>query len=482
MQKFCNFIVKLKAHISKWCGVLRIMEKCWLLVNSSCRSGLLMIPCCSSPMSRLYHAAVSQLKTKVISPCRIHEQCAYSGVMASTRLQHNGPIIAESTFCLGLQSCDLIQRNQQSGAWMKNSSIACRRTPSVMYGSSKYHNRVKANGSFLVHNGCTHLLSRQALDTEYVCRVMNLRKYSTDQILKCDTLEQKLQFLMKAWEMEKAVKLLRISVQNGDLPSSSVVLNLLQQLANLGEVECLLSLQTLLLEENLCTEQRLFDCLQNAYYNSGRIEEGVSLLKILYHKTRKYADVDIFFTLVAVMILKEFPHRKVYLEDFVQDCKEMGDTLPAAGLWKSYMLAEKFDEAEAYMFKESEAILPHIPQMVSEIVSMKNKVKVNRGAVLHKLTQLPPIKSKLKAAVYLAYISELCSEADWKKALETFQSVEFRSLSISVHKLQELYGIISEQNNEHPENVTKETTKAMQERRDFLSAVEHELFAKKTDT
>ncbi|KAK3591363.1 hypothetical protein CHS0354_040325 [Potamilus streckersoni] len=473
------------------------MEKCKLFVNC-CRSGLLKIPICSPTIPQFYHAAGSILKMKVNSLYRIHEhafhQCAYSRIMANTRLQNNGNIIAESTCCMDSQSCHLIKCNQQSVAWMKNSSIACDRIPSVMYGSRKYHNGVKAYESFLGHSeklrmhGCSqfgqsHLQSRQALDAEYVCRVMNPRKYSTDQVLQnCETLEQKLLFLMKAWEMEKAVKLLRISVQNGDFPSSSVVLNLLQQLANLGEVECLLSLHTLLLEEKLCTEQRLFDCLQNAYYNSGRIEEGVGLLKILYHKTRKYADVDIFFTLVAVMILKEFPHRRVYLEEFVQDCKEMGDTLPAAGLWKSYILAEKFNEAEAYMFKESEAIMPHIPQMVSEIVSRKNKVVANRRAVLHQLTQLPPIKSKLKAAVYLAYISELCFEEDWKKALETFQSAEFHSLSISIHKLQELYGIISEQNTEYPEHATIETAEARQERKDFLLAVEHELFTKKADT
>lgn len=68
------------------------------------------------------------------------------------------------------------------------------------------------------------------------------RYYSTGR----DTVEKKLLQLMDMWEVEKAVALLRESVEEGVLPHPNVVLNLQQQLANLGEVECLLNVHDFL--------------------------------------------------------------------------------------------------------------------------------------------------------------------------------------------------------------------------------------------
>lgn len=65
-----------------------------------------------------------------------------------------------------------------------------------------------------------------------------LRGYSSGR----DTVEKKLLQLMDMWEVEDAVALLRASVQRGVVPHPNVVLNLQQQLANLGEVECLMEL------------------------------------------------------------------------------------------------------------------------------------------------------------------------------------------------------------------------------------------------
>jgi hypothetical protein len=61
-----------------------------------------------------------------------------------------------------------------------------------------------------------------------------------------NTVEKQLLRLMDMWEVEAAVKLLRRSVEKGKVPNPNVVLNLQQQLANLGEVECLLDLHNFL--------------------------------------------------------------------------------------------------------------------------------------------------------------------------------------------------------------------------------------------
>lgn len=69
------------------------------------------------------------------------------------------------------------------------------------------------------------------------------RSYNTGNL---DTVEKQLLSLMDRWEMEDAVFLLRQSVMKGVVPHSTVVLNLQQQLGNLGEVECLLELHEFL--------------------------------------------------------------------------------------------------------------------------------------------------------------------------------------------------------------------------------------------
>lgn len=225
---------------------------------------------------------------------------------------------------------------------------------------------------------------------------------------------------MDKWEVEDAVKLLQSSVPNGQIPHQNIVLNLLQQLANLGETECLLDLQSFLLNEKLCSNDSFFKCLQEAYYNSGRVEEGMHVLRILYHKTRIYKDVDVFFTLLAVMILKHFPEKINLIENFAKDCQEMGDDIPTAAIWKSCVITGEFEKAEDLMLTY-ECIHPHFGMMVSDILTRKNKVDMDRQLVLGRLLNFPSVhlKSRLKAALYLAYSSELCEYRVYEFLLET---------------------------------------------------------------
>lgn len=234
------------------------------------------------------------------------------------------------------------------------------------------------------------------------------------------TIEVALIAFMDKWEMEKAVKFFKKSVENGKLPNPTVVLNLLQQLGNLGDFECLFSLREVLMDNKLCSKDNFFACLNEAYHNSGRIEEAVLLLRMLYHDIRNYEDVDIFFTLVGIMLLNHFPNRFDLLESFAIDCrlKEPPDYLPTAGLWKCLVLVGSFDEANKIL-NENSAIRQHVPKMINEIASRKNKVKVNRTEALSWLSQLPPdvMKEKLLCHVMVELVKEL-GRPDLKKKSE----------------------------------------------------------------
>ena len=224
-----------------------------------------------------------------------------------------------------------------------------------------------------------------------------------------DSVEKRLMKLMDMWEVEKAVKLVNDSVQAGVTPHQNIVLNLLQQLAHLGEYEALLELHAFLLDHKLCTDTAFFRCLHEAYHNSGRVDEGVLVLRLIYHRTRKYEDIDVFFTLLTVMILRHFPDRLSLIQQFVQDLKDAEKPVlkPEAGLWKCFMLTERFDEAEE-LLRNNEQIRRFIPQMVTDICSRKNQVDCDYNVVLLRLLELSGLKQKLRVLVLETYAHSLC--------------------------------------------------------------------------
>ena len=223
------------------------------------------------------------------------------------------------------------------------------------------------------------------------------------------TIESKLIAFMDRWDIEKAVTLLRESIDNGIFPNQSVVINLLQLLGNLGDFECLLSLREILKDNKLCSNERFFGCLQEAYYNSGRIEEAVLLLRILYHDVRNYDTVDIFFTLIGMMILVHFPHKLDLIESFAKDCreKEPPDYLPTAELWKCFILSKNFEKAED-LVSDHEKIQEHLHRMTGHILSRKNKVQVDRICILKYLSQnSADYRIKTRSEIYRSLILEL---------------------------------------------------------------------------
>ncbi|KAK6185426.1 hypothetical protein SNE40_007666 [Patella caerulea] len=239
---------------------------------------------------------------------------------------------------------------------------------------------------------------------------------------------------MDMWEVEKAVALLKTSVKNSVVPHENIILNLLQQLANLGEVEGLLSLHEFLIDEKLCSETKFFHCLQEAYYNSGRVDEGMSVLRLLYHRTRRYQSVDTLFTLLTVMVINHFPHKINVIEEFVEDCREMDPAVlePGAALWKSYLLTEHFDKANE-LLESQENIQQFIPLMINDIASKKNNVDFNKVVVFKNiLSSNLPIKTKLRTLILQSYIQSLCENGEVNEVFD--EMMKAKAASITLHK------------------------------------------------
>lgn len=246
------------------------------------------------------------------------------------------------------------------------------------------------------------------------CRPRHLSTDNTDSTDVHDELlapnlkiEKQLMKFMDMWEMHKAIKLLRLSVKNNIIPHQTVILNLLQQLANLGEVDFLVEMHQFLLDEKLCSNNAFYTCLQQAYFNSGRIDEGVDFLRKIYHLTRKYQDIDTYFVLLTVMILRYFPDKEHWIESFVTDLAQRvpSDHEVRAALWKCYMLTGNFTKADDLVREFGEDMKPFLPIMVNDICLHRNKVdNVEREKVMAYLLDFPGLGRKQQALLYQTYI------------------------------------------------------------------------------
>ncbi|XP_076449326.1 uncharacterized protein LOC143285789 isoform X2 [Babylonia areolata] len=248
------------------------------------------------------------------------------------------------------------------------------------------------------------------------CACFPVRHYSRGK----ETVEKRLLQLMDMWEVEEAVALLRESVGDNVIPHANVVLNLQQQLANLGE------------EHNLSSDTRFFHFLQEAYYNSGRISEGVSVLRLLYHRTREFADVEVYFTLLTVMVMRHFPDRLDLILSFVTDLKdaEIPVLEPEASLWKCYMMTGQWSQADELLLGNEE-LQPLIPRQVARICQSVDQVQMDHVAVLTQLLNLPFIRQKLRVFVAETLIAQLVREKQWPKLLKTLKKL--KSLNLPLH-------------------------------------------------
>ncbi|KAK7505670.1 hypothetical protein BaRGS_00002941 [Batillaria attramentaria] len=251
-----------------------------------------------------------------------------------------------------------------------------------------------------------------------------------------ETVEKRLLQLMDMWEVEDAVALLRQSVLQGVVPNPGVVLNLQQQLSNLGEVECLLELHDFLKEHKLTSDTRFFQCLQQAYYNSGRISEGVAVLRLLYHRTRKFADVDVYFTLLTVMLLRHFPDHIGLILSFVTDLKDAEEPVlePEASLWKCYMLTENWSKADELLLNNEE-LRVLVPYQVQRILHGIDKADFDRVTVFWRLLGVPFLRQRLRVLVAETLLVELVKKKDWLRLLKSLKHMQSQNLPLHADKL-----------------------------------------------
>ena len=228
-----------------------------------------------------------------------------------------------------------------------------------------------------------------------------------------DRILDRLDFLMDMMEVERAVRLIRKSAKIEIIPPKETLLNLIQQTANLGEYATLLDLYRLIKNEDMFSSSEFFHQLQMAYFNTQRIEEAVTMLRMIYHGVRKYDEVDLLFTSICMMILRHFPAHINLVRAFVDDCIFASDRQknfrPAAGLWKCYILNEDFERA-AEVLDISESVLEFVPDMVDDILTGKNNIDFNRAVVLCNVYQMTllPITEEQRCAVLSECLRELC--------------------------------------------------------------------------
>ncbi|XP_064599048.1 uncharacterized protein LOC135465673 [Liolophura sinensis] len=290
--------------------------------------------------------------------------------------------------------------------------------------------RKECQNSYDTISPSTIMVLRGCLHTGMMNTCMTYRSFSTDNTDSTDVhdellapnlkIEKQLMKFMDMWEMHKAIKLLRLSVQNNIIPHQTVILNLLQQLANLGEVDFLVEMHQFLLDEKLCSNTAFYMCLQQAYFNSGRIDEGVDFLRKIYHLTRKYQDIDTYFVLLTVMILRHFPDKEPMIKSVVTDLAQRvpSDHEVRAGLWKCYMLMGNFTKADDLVQEFGKDMKPFLPIMVNDICLQRNKVdQVDRKEVLANLLDFPGLGRKQQALLYQTYIFLLVEEAKYKASL-----------------------------------------------------------------
>lgn len=344
--------------------------------------------------------------------------------------------------------CTSVMDSRRTFAWSLQSFPAqqVKTVQKLNMATNTYRNNIAGNSTFCsgklsalsdVHTQSTLFLRRcyHTIERKLLLSMLGLpqhRLYTSGR----ETVEKKLLQLMDMWEVEDAVALLQQSVREGVVPHPNIVLNLQQQLANLGEVECLLELHDFLKEHKLTSDAKFFQCLQEAYYNSGRISEGVAVLRLLYHRTRKFVDLDVYFTLLTVMVLRHFPGSIHLILSFVTDLKDAEEPVlePEAALWKCYMLTENWSKADDLLLNNEE-LRYLIPLQVTRIVQGIDKADFDRATVFTHLLDVPFIRQKLRVLVAETLIAELVTRKQWPHLLKSLKRIKSKNLSLRADKL-----------------------------------------------
>ena len=234
-------------------------------------------------------------------------------------------------------------------------------------------------------------------------------------ITSVNQLDKALQLLMGELDVEEAVELVQIKEKLHLLPSASVTIDLMQQLANLGEYSLLLELRDILLDREAVSETRFNTLLQEAYQQSGRVEEAVDMIRKMYFIKRHFSKVSTFFTQVTNMIIREYPESVWLVEEFVDNCMKLEnpgpDYEPLGHLWKCFVMSQEVDKANELLENEdkSEHLQPQLNQMVTAIceASEEEKAGIDEEVVLKQVIAISYVLTpEVKQLVYTRLLVE----------------------------------------------------------------------------
>ncbi|XP_059158788.1 uncharacterized protein LOC131942851 [Physella acuta] len=240
---------------------------------------------------------------------------------------------------------------------------------------------------------------------------------------------------MVMWQVRTAVDLLKAALKDGEKPDRQIIAGMLQQIAVLGEVDTLKELHEVLKVEELVTQVWFYKCLSDAYCNSGRLEEGITMLRQEYASNYNLEDVDMFFIMLTVKAITHFPHRLALIEDIINTQETERKLELCATYWLSFVLAEKFDTADT-MLKDYLFLKKMISLQLSKLKRSSFEVDYNKDRVLVWLFQQPYITKGLRASLFDFFIVHKCRENEWDEALEHILSAMEQGKKVHKQTLQ----------------------------------------------
>ena len=245
----------------------------------------------------------------------------------------------------------------------------------------------------------------------------SLKRFSSSKLdinnvtVSCN-LDSKLVKLMDQFAVEDAVKFVKSSIHKGVLPSGFILVNLMQQLCNLGEVDKLLSIKDFAFKDKSPISGQIFmTYLKDAYCDSGRIAEAITAMRQMYFRKRNFQEIELFFTLITIPSIKDLPNEAKNIEHFVQDCCLHKDFKPLSCLWKCYMLAGMFHKAnEMLCGKYEQELQALIAEEVMNICRV-NTAELNHVdivSVLQRTLQLQFLQIEEKARITEMLLNYQC--------------------------------------------------------------------------
>ncbi|XP_074646520.1 uncharacterized protein LOC141902606 [Tubulanus polymorphus] len=263
------------------------------------------------------------------------------------------------------------------------------------------------------------------------------RHVAVDNAEEKVSVDKNLHRLTEKWELEKAADLVtQCSLTNNTncLPNGTTIQELLKKLSALGDIDNTLRVQAVALQHKILNKKHVYRWTAEAFYNSGKIDESIKTIEDFYTENNDFKDIVILFSQVTFRILKEFPEKIDVVVNFADKAYGLRDPKPYAALWKCYILAEQFENADSLQQTYPE-LKPYIAMMVNEICQKRDKIEHNEMTILKKLVDVPGLKQKLTAFLYEMLLDKLIHVFNWDETLNILQKAKDSRVKLHYFKV-----------------------------------------------